>query len=125
MMMRIAPASFESNRRTGFVNPLGPHQVAINLLSVHILKTRFRGASNTRVITRSWTSTFARLSFFVALFFIFRFHFLQSHVHGIEFTDPEIPVLNDPLRYFIQFLKFRLANSFSPVLFNNNQAAFR
>src|SRR5271170_5128454 len=51
--MRMAPPTRTSRSHTGFVNPFGPHHCATCLVSVHALNTSSRGASNTRVITRS------------------------------------------------------------------------
>src|SRR5271165_4208047 len=119
--MRIAPPVRTSISQTGFANPFGPHHCATCVDSVHALKTSARGASNTRLITRSHSEeSMLPLCFasplLPALIFAlsadmpallrFRFQILVSRVFSLQFLQivsqpvkallPESPVMFHP-----------------------------
>ena len=56
MTTRCAPPGRTSISQTGFENPLGPHQWVTCRGSVQAWKTNVRGASRTRVRTKSKSS---------------------------------------------------------------------
>src|SRR5487761_923808 len=116
--MRIAPPTRTSNSQTGLVNPFGPHHCAVCFASVHALNTSSRGASNSRVITRSHSEDPRALipalyaDMLLLLLFIFRIlfvHFPQIVVEPVETLLPKPPVVFHPTGHVLQRARLQAA----------------
>src|SRR5438874_2616220 len=88
--------------------PRGPHHCAMCFGSVHIVQTRSRGASNTRVpmISRSSFASFATMSCF--LLFL---QLLQVFIESIETLFPEAAVVLHPIGHLTQRTGVELAGT--------------
>src|SRR5579863_6000069 len=124
--MRISPPARASTSQTGFVNPLGPHHCATCLGSTHAWKTRCRGASKARVISRShFDSSFVALVFALfadmllllilraAIFRVLPLEFPQVDVQPIETCLPAFPVVLHPSGHILQ--RTRLEATWPPL----------
>src|SRR5262245_45010866 len=80
----------------GRVKPCGPHHRARCLGSVHILKTRPRGASNTRVMTSSRSAKPAGALLLSAIVLLLGLNFAQIIFQTIQALLPMAPVLLEP-----------------------------
>src|SRR5215469_5041046 len=92
-------------------NPCGPHHCVTCFGSVHTLKTTSRGASKTRVRTRSGAFLFAALlapASGAAMVFLLFPDLSQVIVQSIEALSPEPPVALDPFRHLLQTSRFEL-----------------
>src|SRR5215469_18335111 len=93
-------------------NPLGPHHCAACFGSVHTLKTSSRGASKTRVRTRSGAFLFAGLlapASGAAMVFLLFLDPSQVIVQSIEALRPEPPVALDPSCHVFERARVELA----------------
>src|SRR4051812_13022439 len=108
MTNRQTPPGLTSILNVVVVNPLGPHQLARCLGSVHSLKTRSRGASKMRVAVMSRSPTIGDASlmrmilpFAVGLvgflLLLLALKLFEVFVESIETLFPEPAVMLDPV----------------------------
>src|SRR5579872_6439803 len=120
MWTRMAPPGRASQSQTGVVNPCGPHHCARCFGSVHILNTRARGASITRVSTSSYPTHVSRLSAFMLLLLCLQL--ADVVFKAIETLVPQPPVLLDPMSHFPQGLRLEPARTPLRLATLRNQA---
>src|SRR5438034_10002027 len=84
--------------------PRGPHHCAMCFGSVHIVQTRSRGASNTRVpmISRCSAATGFAAFFATMSCFLLFLQLLQVFIESIETLFPEAAVVLHPIGDFLQ-----------------------
>src|SRR4051812_3614665 len=113
--MRIAPPGRTSSSQTGFVKPCGPHHRARCVGSVHIWKTRVRGASKVRVRTSSRAGDVAADSLLAAMFLPFPLKFAEVLIEAIETLVPESAIVLDPIGHVLE--RARLQPTRPPLRF--------
>src|SRR2546426_2328310 len=96
MQKRKAPPGRTSIAQDGVVNPCGPHQRTRRSGSVQALKTRERGASNTRVMTSSRSAGVVAL-LPAAMSPPFRLQLAQIALQAIEALLPETAIVLQPV----------------------------
>src|SRR5947209_6974701 len=80
-----------STSQTGFVNPCGPHHCPRCFGSVQALKTSSRGASISRLMTKSASS------FLAAMLLVLALEFFEVLVEAVEAFFPEPAIVFHPV----------------------------
>src|SRR5262245_41399315 len=110
MHARYFPPTRRSIWATGAVKSFGPHHFLKCSGSVHAFHTSARGASNTRVITRSCPVRAAvSVALFVAMFLLLVFQLVQVLVQPIEPFLPDLSITLHPVDHVPQRLRLESA----------------
>src|SRR5580698_8375257 len=98
MSMRMSPPGRASHSHIGLVKPRGPHHCATCLTSVHVLKTRLRGAPKMRArISSCLACPAAELLPASAMPLLLGFHLSQIVLQTVKPLLPRHPVLLNPI----------------------------
>src|SRR5256885_1639370 len=96
------PPGRRSIAADSMVKPFGPHHRISCSRSVQALKTRSRGASNARVMTKARSAALATALSFSATLLLLRLQVLEVIVEAVETLFPETAVVLDPVGDILQ-----------------------